>query len=286
VIKDTVFRKKKTLLCRGKLIDLSTPLVMGILNVTPDSFYDGGELSDRDALLKQAEKMLKEGAAFLDLGAVSTRPGAKMVSEQEESDRLLRALISLTDEFPDAIISIDTCRSNIAKEAAKAGAAIINDISGGTADPEMMKTVADCGLPFIMMHMKGTPENMQSNPKYQNVTKEVIMFLSTQLHKAYQAGINDVIVDPGFGFGKTVEHNFSLLENLNAVSFLECPVLVGISRKSMINKVLGTKPESALNGTTSAHTIALLKGADILRVHDVKEAIQVINVTDALFKID
>jgi dihydropteroate synthase len=276
--KDTFFHKKKTLRCGGRFIEFSGPAIMGILNLTPDSFYDGGKAETIDQALKLAEKMLNEGADFLDLGAVSTRPGAKRVPYKEERKRLIPLLRRIIREFPNALISVDTTDHTIAAEAINEGALIINDISGGIFDPMMFETVAKLGIPIIIMHMQGTPGNMQTDPKYKNVLKEVMFFLSSQLESARLAGISDIIIDPGFGFGKTVEHNYSLMEGLDLFKFFECPIMVGISRKSMINNVLGTQPFSALNGTTAVHTLALFKGADILRVHDVKEARQVVGI--------
>lgn len=251
---------------------------MGIINLTPDSFYTGDKYRNTNDVLRHAEKMLKEGAFFLDLGAVSSRPGAIDVSEEEEFKRLLPVIIRLLKEFPGVLISVDTTRSNVAKEAASIGAAMINDISGGTFDPLMLKTVAECRLPYVAMHIKGKPSDMQINPVYEDVTGEVLAFLSHRINQAHHAGICDVIIDPGFGFGKTMEHNFTLLLQLDRFLYAGCLLMVGVSRKSMINKLLGTTPNTALNGTTSVHTLALLKGADILRVHDVKEAMQTIDI--------
>ncbi len=265
----------------GWQIDLSTPAVMGILNITPDSFYDGGKYTGRDALLRQAEKMLAEGAAILDLGAASSRPGAEEVPEDEELERLLPAVENLLSVFPDAIISVDTYRSKVAKSAVEAGAHIINDISGGTFDDKMFQTVADLNVPYVLMHIKGTPQNMQNNPRYVDVVQEVKYFFKRQLRKLRDAGVTkNIILDPGFGFGKTLENNYELLKDLASFTDLGCPVLTGISRKSMINKVLHITPDEALNGTTVLNTIALLNGANILRVHDVKEAVEVVRLVE------
>jgi dihydropteroate synthase len=265
----------------GWQIDLSTPAVMGILNITPDSFYDGGKYTGRDALLRQAEKMLAEGAAILDLGAASSRPGTEEVPEDEELERLIPAVENLLSVFPDAIISVDTYRSKVAKSAVEAGAHIINDISGGTFDDKMFQTVADLNVPYVLMHIKGTPQNMQNNPRYVDVVQEVKYFFKRQLRKLRDAGVTkNIILDPGFGFGKTLENNYELLKDLASFTDLGCPVLTGISRKSMINKVLHITPDEALNGTTVLNTIALLNGANILRVHDVKEAVEVVRLVE------
>lgn len=265
----------------GKLIDFQNPKVMGILNLTPDSFYDGGKYKSDLAYLKQVEKMLNEGADFIDMGAVSTRPGSIAVNEEAELERLLIPLDNIRKSFPDAIISIDTYQSKVAREVIAAGAHMINDISGGTLDKEMFKVIADFNVPYIMMHIQGNPSNMQENPVYENVVSDIYQFFSDQINKLAHMGItNNIILDPGFGFGKTVEHNFQLLAGLPSFSTFGFPVLVGLSRKSMINKVIKTKPENALNGTTVLHTIALLNGANILRVHDVKEAKEAINLVE------
>jgi dihydropteroate synthase len=266
--------RKKTLNCRGRLIDLRGGKVMGILNVTPDSFYDGGAVDTPDALLKQAEKMLKHGATFLDIGGQTTKPGAKKISPEEELSRVMPALELILKNFPEAIVSVDTFNSMAAEECLKAGAHIINDITGGKADSDMFSTVAKWNAPYIMMHIQGTPETMQVEPYYEDIAKELLKYFSAGLMQLKALGLHDVIIDPGFGFGKNLEHNYELLRKLHLFSMLEQPVMVGVSRKSMINKILNTKPESALNGTTVIHTLALLQGCDILRVHDVKEAIQ------------
>ena len=258
-----------------------TPVVMGILNITPDSFFDGGKYTDQDSLILQAEKMLNEGAAIIDLGAASTRPGAGEVTEGEEMKRLMPALHYLKREFPDAIISVDTYRSNVAKTAIENGAHIINDISGGTFDAMMFQTVADLNVPYVLMHIKGTPQNMQSNPQYVDVVQEVKYFFKNQLRKLRNIGVTEnIILDPGFGFGKTLVNNFELLKYLSSFTDLGCPVLAGVSRKSMISKVLQSTPEKALNGTTALNTIALLNGASILRVHDVKEAVESVRLVE------
>lgn len=279
---DTFFWPQRAINCRGRLLSLHPPIVMGILNLTPDSFFDGGQHQQADSALAHTAQMLAAGASIIDLGAVSSRPGSKAISEQEEAQRLLSVLKVLVQEFPEAVFSIDTYRSSIAQQAVEAGAAMVNDISGGTYDSNMFATVAKLGVPYCMMHLQGKPETMQSAPSYSNVTKEIIQFFAQQLQTLRTLGAKDVLIDPGFGFGKTVDHNYQLLRELKQFEVLDCPVLVGVSRKSMINRVLGTKPETALNGTTSAHTVALLNGASILRVHDVREALQAIKIVQAL----
>ncbi len=268
----------QTLNCYGKLIDLSVPKVMGIINVTPDSFYDGGKTFSEKEILKQAEKMLSEGAAFLDIGGYSTRPGADEISGTEEIRRVAEAVEIILKNFPEALISVDTFRSEVAKKAVEAGAAIVNDVSGGTLDPEMYKTVAKLKVPYILMHMRGTPKTMAKLTDYKNVTVEVLNDLSEKIALARAEGINDIIADPGFGFAKTREQSFQILNNLELFQNLEVPILAGVSRKSMIYKTLNTSADNALNGTTSLNTIALLKGASILRVHDVKEAVECVKL--------
>ena len=271
-----------TINCRGNLIDLSSPKVMGIINVTPDSFYDGGKTFSEKEILKQAEKMLSEGATFLDIGGYSTRPGADEISETEEIKRVAGAIESILKKFPETLISIDTFRSEVAKKAVEAGSAIVNDVSGGILDNEMYKAVAKLKVPYILMHMRGTPKTMTKLTDYKNVTVEVLKDLSEKIALARDEGINDIIADPGFGFAKTREQSFQLLNNLELFKNLEIPILVGLSRKSMIYKTLETSAENALNGTTSLNTIALLKGASILRVHDVKEAVQCVKLFENL----
>lgn len=258
--------------CHGQLIDLTIPKVMGILNVTPNSFYDGGAYSDEKSVLKQVEKMLVEGATFIDIGAYSSKPNADFVSEEEEIQRLLPILTLVLKHFPKTLISVDTFRANVAKKAVENGACIINDISAGNLDDKMMETIANLRVPYIMMHMKGTPQTMQSLTNYENLINEILFYFSEKVAQARSFGIHDLIIDPGFGFAKTLGHNFELLHNLELFQILELPVLVGISRKSMIYKTINTLSEYAGNGTTVLNTISLLKGAKILRVHDVKEA--------------
>lgn len=271
-----------TINCKGNLIDLSTPKIMGILNVTPDSFYDGGSYKNETEIISQVEKMIDEGATFIDVGAYSSKPGADFVSEEEELNRILPVIDLLLNKFPDVLLSIDTFRSKVAKQAINKGAALINDISAGMLDDNMLQTVAQLQVPYVMMHMKGTPQNMQSQAIYDDVVKEVMFYFSERINAARKLGINDVIVDPGFGFAKTLEHNYEIMQQLDFFSILELPVLVGISRKSMIYKLLDNEPKDALNGTTVLNTIALQKGAQILRVHDVKEAQECIKIYNQL----
>ena len=272
----------KTINCKGNLIDLSTPKVMGVINLTPDSFYDGGKLTSEKEILLQANKMLQEGATFLDLGAYSSRPGAQFVSEKEEIHRLLPVIKILLNEFPETLLSIDTFRSNVANESIYAGASLINDISAGTLDDHMFKIIAQHQVPYVMMHMRGTPETMMQNTDYTDLTKEVIYYFSERIAKARSFGINDLIVDPGFGFSKTLDQNYDLFNDLELFRYLNAPLLIGISRKSMIQKKIKTTAADSLNGTTALHAIAIQKGASILRVHDVKEAFETINLLQNL----
>ncbi|ARV07604.1 dihydropteroate synthase [Polaribacter sp. SA4-10] len=271
-----------TINCKGNLINLSSPKVMGILNITPDSFFDGGNYKNEAEILSQTEKMLSEGATFIDVGAYSSRPGATHVSEEEEGQRIVPVINLLVKNFPEIIISVDTFRSKIAEETINSGAAIVNDISGGKMDENMFETVANLQVPYILMHMLGTPQNMQKNPVYRDVTQEIISFFAEQIHKLHQLKLNDIIIDVGFGFGKTTTHNFDILKNLSLFKNLDTPILAGISRKSMLYKTLDISAQEALNATTSANTIALLNGANILRVHDVKEALEAIKIVDQL----
>ncbi|WP_396147228.1 dihydropteroate synthase [Flavobacterium sp.] len=273
-----------TINCNGKLIDLTSPKVMGILNVTPNSFYDGGKHLEEKVILKQVEKMLSEGAAFIDVGGYSSKPNAEEVSEEQELQRILPVVQNIIKEFPNTVISIDTFRSKVAQAAVENGAAIINDISAGNLDANMMKTVAQLQVPYIMMHMKGTPQTMQSLAHYENIIKEMLFYFSEKIAQARSFGINDLILDPGFGFAKTVEQNFEVLNKLELFQITELPILAGLSRKSMIYKTLDTTAEFALNGTTSLNTISLLKGAKILRVHDVKEAVECVQLFNQLQK--
>jgi dihydropteroate synthase len=271
-----------TINCKGILIDVSSPKVMGILNITPDSFYDGGKYKNEADILFQTEKMLTEGATFIDVGAYSSRPGAAHISEKEELKRILPVIDLLVKYFPEIIISVDTFRSEIAKKTIENGAAIINDISGGKMDEKMFQTVAELQVPYILMHMLGTPQNMQQNPVYEDVTKDIIRFFSEQIFKLHQLKMNDIIIDMGFGFGKTLQHNYEILSNLALFKNLDAPILIGVSRKSMLYKPLDITANEALNATTAANTIALLNGANILRVHDVKEAVEAIKIVNQL----
>ena len=257
---------------RGRLFDLSKPKVMGILNLTPDSFYDGGVHNEINKIEDHVNKMVNDGMDILDIGGYSSKPGAKNISVDEELSRVIPILKHIRKIFPDLVISIDTFRSKIAGTSLDEGADMINDISGGTLDKNMMSVVAKNNCPYILMHMQGNPQNMQNDPSYENVTLEIIQYLAQRIKIAHDNNIVDLIVDPGFGFGKTLEHNFEILNNLDKFNVLDTPILAGFSRKSMIYKTLKTSSKKALNGTSSLNTIALMKGAKILRVHDVKEA--------------
>ena len=271
-----------TINCKDKLLNLDSPIVMGILNVTPDSFFDGGNYELESDILQQTKTMLHEGATIIDVGGYSSKPGAEEVSEQEELNRVIPAIETLLKNYPETIISIDTFRSKVAIKAVKAGASIINDISAGEMDSNMFNTVKQLQVPYCIMHMKGTPQNMQKEPKYDNVVTEVYQYLHKKVAELNRLGVNDIIIDLGFGFGKTIEHNYELLAHLSNFKSLNCPVLVGISRKSMIYKTLGVSAIEALNGTTALHSIALQSGGNILRVHDVKEAAEVIFLNNKL----
>jgi dihydropteroate synthase len=273
--------KTTTIRSKRGLIDLETPAVMGILNLTPDSFFQGSRVKE-EMLLETAHRMLEDGAEVLDVGGMSTRPGAEAVSVQEEMDRILPVIERLAQQFPHATISIDTYRSEVARAALDAGAFWVNDISAGYLDPGMFSLVAERNCPYILMHMQGIPINMQKDPSYKAVTADVMTYLFNKVQELRKLGVTDLVVDPGFGFGKALHHNYQLLRNLEALQSLDVPVLVGVSRKSMINKVLGTWPEDALNGTSILHAFALERGAKILRVHDVKEARQAVQLFLAL----
>lgn len=275
-------RTRMTINCNGQLIDLSNPKVMGIVNLTPNSFYDGGKLSDEKSVLLQVEKMLTDGATFIDVGGYSSKPNAEFVSEEEELLRVIPIIQKIVKEFPKVLLSIDTFRSQVAKQSVENGVAIVNDISAGSLDENMMRTVAQLRVPYIMMHMKGTPKTMQSLTQYDDLVKEMRLYFSEKIAQARSFGISDVIVDPGFGFAKTLEQNFELLNKLELFEMLNLPLLVGVSRKSMIYKTLSTDAEQALNGTTSLNTISLMKGAKILRVHDVKEAVECVQLYQKL----
>ena len=271
-----------TINCNGKLIDLTTPKVMGILNLTPDSFYDGGKYGDIDAAISQVEVMLSDGATFIDVGAYSSRPGATDISVEEEERRLIPVVRQLVTTFPEIVISVDTFRASVAKKAIEAGAAIVNDISAGMLDDDMMAVVGALQVPYIMMHMRGTPQTMKQLTTYDNFLKEVMYYFSERVAVAKSHKINDLVIDPGFGFAKTTAQSFELLNNLDLLKAFEMPVLAGVSRKSMVYKTLDVTANNALNGTTVLNTIAVTKGARILRVHDVKEAMEVISLSNAL----
>ena len=271
-----------TINCKGELIDLSSPKVMGILNITPDSFYDGGKHKNESEVLKHVEQMLNEGATFIDVGAYSSRPNAEHISETDELNRILPIVNLILRAFPEVILSIDTFRSEVAQKCIEAGAAIINDISAGKLDSNMLTTIAKLQVPYIMMHMRGNPKTMQKLTDYDDLLKDISYYFSERIAAANASGINDVIIDPGFGFAKTLEQNFELLNKLELFNSIEKPLLVGVSRKSMIYKPLKNSAKEALNGTSVLNTVALQKGASILRVHDVKEAIECIKLVELL----
>ncbi len=273
-----------TLNCKGKLLTIEQPLVMGIINATPDSFYKGDLNAGLEKIVEKAGKMIMEGADIIDIGGQSTRPGSIRISASEEIQRVIPVIDSIVADYPQIILSIDTYHSQVAEAAIKAGASIINDISAGSLDPEMINCVSSLNVPFICMHMKGTPENMQNNPTYEDLVKEVLDFFINKIDQCKRAGIKDLVIDPGFGFGKTLHQNFILLKQLSVFKILDQPILVGLSRKSMVYKTLGIDVSEALNGSTVLNTIALQKGASILRVHDVKEAKEAITVFTAFDK--
>lgn len=268
--------------CNGNLIDLTTPKVMGILNVTPNSFYDGGKHKEINSIIHQVDKMLSEGADFIDIGAYSSKPSAEFVSEEEEIKRLVPIVKSLVETFPNIILSVDTFRAQVAKASVEHGVAMVNDIAAGLLDDKMLETVAELKVPYIMMHMRGNPQTMQSLTDYNDIVKEMIFYFSERIQKARSFGISDIVIDPGFGFAKTLEQNYKVLHKMELFEMLELPILVGVSRKSMIYKVLESSPQEALNGTSVLNTIALQKGAKILRVHDVKEAVECIKLVSKL----
>lgn len=264
--------------CRGRLLSFEVPVVMGIINATPDSFYGGSRHKAIHDILKTTENMLTDGASIIDIGGQSTRPGSERITAEEEIERVIPAIENISRVFPEAIISIDSFYSSVVTEALGAGASIVNDVSAGTLDEALIPTVAALGVPYVLMHMQGDPQTMQSNPSYKNVSLEVFDYLNFKLAELQKAGITDIIIDPGFGFGKTISHNFQLLQHLSFFRQLERPLMVGLSRKATVYKSLSITPEHALNGTTVMHTIALLNGANILRVHDVKEAIEAVKL--------
>jgi dihydropteroate synthase len=271
-----------TINIKGKLMDFSSPKIMGILNITPDSFYDGGIFDSNKKILKQVQKMLEDGADIIDVGGCSSRPGSKKVTKDDEIKRVIPTIELIKSKFNEAIVSVDTFRSEVAKKAVNSGASIVNDISAGELDPNMFNCIAELGIPYIMMHMQGSPQTMQNKPIYNSVVNDIITNLSKKIFRARELGIIDIVIDPGFGFGKTLEHNYQILNDLSFFKELDCPILVGISRKSMIYKLLNNDPKNALNGTTCLNTVALSKGANILRVHDVKEAKEIIKLTNFL----
>ena len=274
-----------TFKCKGKLLIINQPIVMGIVNITSDSFYAGSRYAQTDKILSTVEKMIDEGATIIDIGGQSTRPNSVSISMEEEIKKVIPVIEKISKKFSETFISIDTYRGKVAEEAIHAGAHIVNDISAGSMDDTLIDTVAKYKVPYILMHMQGTPQNMQQNPHYENVCSEVLDFLIVKKHKLQQRGITDIIIDPGFGFGKTIQHNFQLLKNLSIFKMLDCPILLGISRKSSIYKTLHITAEEALNGSTVLHTIGLQNGADIIRTHDVKETMECIKLTQELAKI-
>lgn len=267
----------------GQLMDLSHPRVMGILNITPDSFYADSRKQTEKDIIARIHQILDEGGDFIDIGAYSSRPDASDVSPKEEMERLKYGLEILRNECPEAVVSVDTFRADVAKMCVeKYGVALINDIAAGQMDPEMFSTIAQLKVPYIMMHMQGTPQNMQKNPHYDNPVKEIILYFAEKIEKLRASGVKDLIIDPGFGFGKTLAHNYEILDKLEELQMFQLPILIGVSRKSMVYKLLGGGPEDALNGTTALHAIALMKGARILRVHDVKAATETVRIFQAL----
>lgn len=268
--------------CKGKLVELSVPRVMGILNCTPDSFYDGARYNNEHAIVAQAAKMLSEGADFIDMGAYSSRPDAELISEAEELERIVPAIKAVLKQFPDTIISVDTFRASIAEACIAAGAAMVNDISAGLLDENMLPTVGKLKVPYVMMHMRGNPKTMQSLTRYDDIVSDMLLYFSQQIAAARAHGIDDIIIDPGFGFAKTLEQNYEVLSKLELFKITGLPLLAGMSRKSMIYKLLGVSAQEALNGTTALNTVALIKGASILRVHDVKEAVETVRITSQL----
>ena len=280
------FKRKHSINLNGNLIDLKDPIVMGILNVSPDSFFDGGKYTTEEEALKRAEQMIEEGATIVDIGAVSTRPGASTISTKEELTRLLPAVKTIRKHFPEVPISIDTFRSWVALRIMdETGECIVNDISGGDFDDHMFETIAKLGIPYILMHIQGTPQTMQDNPVYEDVIKDISNYFSEKVRKLTKAGVKDVIIDPGFGFGKTLEQNYDLLNRLDSFKVFQLPLMVGLSRKSMIHKLLEIEPEASLPGSIAGNTMALMGGADILRVHDVKEAVHAVEMFKKLKEV-
>lgn len=272
-------KRKNSINLNGRLLDLSQPVVMGIINVTPDSFFDGGKYKTEKKVVKRAEEILEQGGAVIDIGAVSTKPGSEGISTKDEIERLLPAVKAVKKEFPNAFISIDTYRSWVAlKIIEECGPCMVNDVSGGNFDDHMFDTIGKLGVPYVLMHMQGTPLKMQQNPEYGDIIRDISMFFTEQVKKLTKAGVKDVIIDPGFGFGKNLEHNYELLNRLDSFKVFQLPLMVGVSRKSMICKLLKLNPENALNGTSVVNTLALMGGADILRVHDVSEAVEAVRI--------
>ncbi|HEY4785749.1 MAG TPA: dihydropteroate synthase [Bacteroidales bacterium] len=279
ISKDTFFSKKRTLNFAGTLYELTTPMVMGILNITPDSFYEGSRYTSEASVLQRCERILVDGGAIIDIGAYSSRPGAEHISEEDELNRLVPALKMIRKTFPDALLSVDTFRANVAKIVVRDfGVQMINDISAGTLDESMMETVASLNVPYVMMHIKGDPRTMQQLTEYDDLIRDILKYFAEKVEKAKMAGVQDIIIDPGFGFGKTLEQNYQLLSRLSDLRIFELPVLVGISRKSMIYKLLEITADNSLAGTVAVNTLALLNGANILRVHDVKEAVDTVKI--------
>jgi dihydropteroate synthase len=284
-IDNPFYRKKRTVQLNGELIQLDQPVVMGILNLTPDSFYDGGRYQSVHQILQRAEEILAQGGAMIDIGAVSTRPGAGEVEEAEEISRLLPAVKAIRRQFPQAVLSIDTYRSTVVERVfGETGGFIVNDISGGTLDGKMFETVAKLGIPYVVMHLQGTPRTMQMNPSYRDVVSDILLDLSEKINTLKLLGVNDILVDPGFGFGKNISHNYELLNRLDSFRLFELPLVVGLSRKAMIWKLLNHSPAESLNGTSVLNTLALMGGADILRVHDVREAVETVRLVAELKK--
>jgi len=282
-VKDTFFYSKNTLNANGKIIDLSVPVVMGILNVTPDSFYDGGKYTGEKSILKRVETMVLEGAGIIDVGGYSSRPNAEDISINEELDRVVPTIEKLKRAFPDVIISIDTFRSEVARKGVEAGAGIINDISGGSLDPLMFQTVSELKVPYILMHMKGTPKTMVGLSQYQDMVEELVDYFLEKINQLQNLGVTEIVIDPGFGFAKSIPQNYELIRKLTYFKSLNFPILVGLSRKSMIYKTLGVDPDETLNGTTVLNTIALMNGASILRVHDVKECVEAVKLFKSVY---
>ena len=285
-MKDTIFSSKITLNCQGNLHEFDNPIIMGIINTTPDSFFEGSRLNSIDSISAQTQRFINEGVNIIDIGGYSSRPGADDVSEKDELDRILPAIKKIREKFPEILISIDTFRTNIAQSALKAGANIINDISGGQNNASIYKTAANFLAPYIMMHMRGTPQNMQKDTTYKNLLKELILFFSNQIKIAQKNGVKDIIIDPGLGFSKTLNQNYEIISKISLLNVLEKPVLIGLSRKSMLYNLLGNTANECLNATTITNTLAVINGANILRVHDVKEAVEIQKIIGKIKEIN